>query len=170
MSAELAYEPNDLSALKWALGCVLASYTERFKHMTTQRPYFSRWVLCVEMLCFLGIPALGFVTIGTPPYYAPLPVTLFILSTALLGPVGLALAFKSVVLNRPVLSAPETWTLRILAGWAVVGFFLYMVFGHGTMDLEWWRGYALVALLPAFAAIHLLYLATISRRTGAALA
>jgi hypothetical protein len=167
MAAELAHIPDGSAALQWALGCVLASYSERIKHMTTVKPGLSREVLCVEMFCFFVTPVLGFIDVLTPPYYAPLGDTIFILSYALLGPVGLALAFKTVVLNRPALPNVGTWILGFLAAWALVGSLIYSIVRNGTMDLEWGRAYALIALFPAFAAAHLIYLSSRSRTVGA---
>jgi hypothetical protein len=166
MAAELAHIPDDAASLKWALGCVIASYSERIQHMTTVRPGLSRWVLCVEMLCFFAMPALGFFDELTPPYYAPLRATIFILSIALLGPVGLVVAFKTVVLNRPGLTTVAAWALRILAAWALLADLIYLLASNGAMQLDWWRGYILIALLPAFAAAHLIYLSTRSRPVG----
>ena len=170
MAAELAHIPDDPAALKWALGCVLASYSERIQHMTTVKPGLSRWVLFVEMLCFLAMPTLGFFDVLTPPYYAPLRVTVFILSIALLGPVALVVAFKTVVLNRPKLPAVAGWALRILAAWALLANLMYLLASNGAMQLDWWRGYMLVALLPALAAAHLIYLSTHSGTVGATMA
>jgi hypothetical protein len=127
-------------------------------------------VLCVEMLCFFVMPTLGFLDVLTPPYYAPLRVTVFILSIALLGPVGLAVAFRSVVLNRPALPAAAAWALRILAAWALLADLIYLLALNGAMSLDWWRGYILIALLPALAAAHLVYLSMQSKAVGATMA
>jgi hypothetical protein len=167
MAAELAHIPDDAAALKWAVGCVIASYSERIDDMSTSRPGLSRWVLCVEMFCFFIMPVLGFIDVLTPPYYTPLRDTVFILSVASLGPIGLAFAFKAVVLNRPALPRVGTWALGLLAGWALLAWLIYSVVRNGTMDLEWWRAYALVAVLPALAAAHLIYLSTRSKPFGA---
>jgi hypothetical protein len=170
MAAELAHIPDSAAALKWALGCVLASYSERIQDMTAVKPGLSRWVLCVEMFCFFVMPTLGFFDVLTPPYYTPWRVTVFILSLALLGPVGLAVAFKTVVLNRPQLPAVAAWALRILAAWALLADLAYLLARNGATDLDWWRGYILIALLPALAAAHLIYLSTRSRTVGATMA
>ena len=167
MAAEFEHIPSHLEALRWALGCVLASYSERIQHMATIKPGISRWVLCVEMVGFFSIPALGFVAMLTPPYYAPWREIIFILSIALLGPIGLIVAFKSVVLNRPALSSTGSWALGMLAAWALLADLVYLLARGGATQLDWWRGYILVALLPALGAIHLIYLATRSRKDGA---
>jgi hypothetical protein len=170
MAAELAHIPDEAASFEWALGCVIASYSERIQDMTSVRPGLSRWVVCVEMLCFFAMPALGFFDVLTPPYYAPLRATIFILSIALLGPVGLVVAFKTVVLNRPELPAVAAWALRILAAWALLADLIYLLASNGAMELDWWRGYLLVALLPALAAAHLIYLSSRSRTVGATMA
>jgi hypothetical protein len=170
MAAELAHIPDDDTALKWALGCVVASYSERIKDMTTVRPGLSRWVLCVEMFCFFAMPTLGFFDVLTPPYYAPLRVTAFILSIALLGPIGVVVAFRAVVLNRPKLPAVAAWALRILAAWALLADLMYLLAMNGATELDWWRGYILIALLPALAAAHLIYLSTQSKTVDATMA
>jgi hypothetical protein len=170
MAAEIAHIPDDAAALKWAVGCVVASYSERIEDMTTVRPGLSRWVLFVEMFCFLAMPTFGFFDVLTPPYYAPLRVTVFILSLALLGPVGLVVAFKTVVLNRPRLPTVAAWALRILAAWVLLADLMYLLALNGAMDLDWWRGYILIALLPALAVVHLVYLSARSGTDGATMA
>ena len=138
--------------------------------MATVRPGLSRRVLCVEMFCFFVMPTLGFFDVLTPPYYTPFRVTAFILSIALLGPVGLVVAFKAVVLNRPQLPAVVAWALRILAAWVLLADLMFLLASNGAMQLDWWRGYILVALLPALATAHLIYLSTQSKAVGATVA
>ena len=62
------------------------------------------------------------------------------------------------------------WALRILAAWALLADLIYLLALNRAMDLDWWRGYILVALLPALAAVHLIYLSTRSRTIGATMA
>jgi hypothetical protein len=159
--------PKSAAALQWALGCVLASYSERMRTMTTVRPPVSRWVLLVEMLAFFSFPTLGlFAVLANLATISGLDVA-WLFSVAILGPIGLAVGFKAVVLNRPSLSKPLTWALAVLAAWTLVAYLLYMFSRSGGTwtSLDWWRGYILIALLPALGTAHLIYLARSAKAT-----
>jgi hypothetical protein len=161
MAAEFDCIPSHAEALRWALGCVLASYSERIRTMSDFNPPVSRWVLCVEMLfCFTPL-SLCFLTILANLDRLSLSdreVALY-LSTALLGPVGFAIAFKAVVLNRPALSKAAHWVLVLLSIWTLLAYPLHVLAQSGGHALDWWREFVLIALLPALAAAHLIYLA-----------
>jgi hypothetical protein len=165
MAAELDHIPKSAAALQWALGCVLASYSERMRTMTIVRPPVSRWVLLVEMLAFFSFPTLGlFAVLANLATISGLDVA-WLFSVAILGPIGLVVGFKAVVLNRPSLSKPLTWALTVLAAWTLVAYLLYMLSRSGGTSLDWWRGYILIALLPAVGTAHLIYLARSARAT-----
>jgi hypothetical protein len=168
MAAELDHIPKSAAALQWALGCVLASYSERMRTMTTIRPPVSRWVLLVEMLAFFSFPTLGlFAVLANLATISGLDVV-WLVSVATLGPIGLAVSFKAIVLNRPSLSKLFTWALAVLAAWTVVAYLLYMLSRSGGTwtSLDWWRGYILIALLPALGTAHLIYLARSANAAG----
>jgi hypothetical protein len=73
-----------------------------------------------------------------------------------LGPIGLVLAFKAIVLGRPALSKT---TLAIL-GAAVLATVVEaaVVFVTRPHSLETWQAYVLLAALPVLGAAHLIWL------------
>jgi hypothetical protein len=159
MAAEFDYIPKSAAALQWALGCVLASYSERIRIMTTVRPPVSRWVLILEMLfCFTPITLTFFAIVANFTRFQPMESFLF-LSVAALGPVGLAVAFRTIFLNRPSLPKVASWALCALAVWTLLAYSLHVLAESGGAALDWWREFVLIALLPALASVHLIYLA-----------
>jgi hypothetical protein len=126
----------------------------------------SRVALTLEMLlCFLAPTALlgGLATL-VPAGYSPfwgMPMSALLLTTSLVGPVGLFLAFKFVVLERRQMSRDVTRVLGASAGWAFVGntFFALSVASPGY-EL---RVIILYALLPVLGAAHLTYMASRDR-------
>jgi len=123
----------------------------------------SRVVLTLEMLlCFL-IPTqallAAFVAIALPPFtpFWSTPLSALLLTTSLIGPVGLFLAFKSIVLEQRQMSKGLAVGFCGLAGWTFVGnaFFVLSIASPGY-EL---RGVFLMALLPLVGAVHLVYLA-----------
>jgi hypothetical protein len=169
MSSEIRHISADAAAFKWALGCVFASYRERIKAMTFAGPPVSRWILALEMLvCFTPL-ALGFFEIVG--YYALLPLRddVIIVSASALGPVGLAVAFKTIVLNRPSLSRSATWVFAMLAIWTLLAFTLPRM-ADGRSLLGWWRELTLVGILPTLATAHLIVLSGTKPLLGAPVA
>jgi hypothetical protein len=175
MRSELEYVPQGLPALRWSIGCLFATYRERATIMqmgTLQTTKISRVALTLEMLlCFLqptGAGLLGLFTTplfaGHPPFGAPISVLL--VTTSFVGPLGLFLAFKFIVLAQRWMSKRITAVLCALAAWTFVGntFFVLSVASRG-FEL---RAFVLLALLPVVGAAHLVYLANTGRRELAA--
>ena len=163
MAAEFDHIPGNAEALRWALGCVLASYAERIRIMSDVSLPVSRWVLCSEMLfCFTPLTLCFLTILAYWERLSGLEAAIY-LSTALLGPIGFAIAFKSIVLNRPALSKAGYWILCILATWTLLAYPLHVLANSGGHALDWWREFVLIALLPALAATHLIYLARSSK-------
>jgi hypothetical protein len=159
--SEVHHVPGDQAALSWALGCVLASYIERMRTMTAGNQPISRWVLVVEMLCFFTpLTLLCFAIIGYLDLMTKQQAILS-LTVAAAGPVGLVVAFRTVVLNRPSLTKSAIAVLAVLAAWTMVGYSLQLA-SQGGVDHWWrfWREFVLIALLPAVGIAHLIYLAT----------
>lgn len=167
MRNELEYVPQGFGAIRWSIGCLFASYKERAMVMeigSIKTTRISRVVLTLEMLlCFLvptqSLLALFFIADYVPFWSTALAVLL--LSTSLVGPLGLYLAFKSIVLERRQMSRSVMLLFCVLAGWTFFGntFFVLSVTSPGY-EL---RGIILMALLPAAGAAHLVYMANTDR-------
>ena len=158
MRSELEYVPQGFAALRWSIGCLFAGYMKRAEIMeigSLKTARISWVVLTLEMLlCFLVPTAALFgaiVTIvlaGYPRFWST-PLSALLL-TSLVGPLGLSLAFKSIVLERPQMSKMISLVLRATAAWTFVGntFFVLTVASPGYQL----RGIILMALLPVVGA------------------
>jgi hypothetical protein len=126
--------------------------------MTHTAPQLSRWVLTLEMLlCFVPLTLLFFTIAWYSAKFRALD-NFGYLSVAALGPVGFIVAFRAIVLNRPSLPRPAIIALCALAIWTPVAYTLH-VLGESGSVLGQWREVILVGLLPALAAVHLVFLA-----------
>lgn len=157
MRNELQYISSDFAALQWALGVLFASCLERIRVMNAESFRLPRWLLSLEMLlCFVPLTFFAAVLVVVlvrglmPPGFAFLN-----LSAAAVGPVGLAVAFRMIVLGRIALGKGTIFALGLLAAWTVVAFSSLPIRGNGPIG-EWWREYILIALLPAAGAAHLM--------------
>ena len=127
----------------------------------------SRVVLSLEMLlCFL--PPTGpllavLVVIGLAGFSPPwgTPMSALLLTTSLVGPLGLFLAFKSIVLEQRQMSKRITLVFCALAGWTFVAN-TYFVLSVASPGYEF-RGIMLMALLPVVGTAHLVYMANTER-------
>jgi hypothetical protein len=162
---EVHYITGNNTAFMWALGCVFASYIERMRTMTGSDLRISRWVLVVEMLCFFTPLTMLCFTVFAYLDRLTVQQILLSLSVAVTGPVGLVVAFKSIVLNRPSLAKSAMTALGILAVWTLLGYSLQLL-SQGGVDHWWrfWREFVLIALLPAIGNAHLIFLASRSTR------
>jgi hypothetical protein len=158
MRNEVHHISGNRAALKWALGCVFASYTERMRTMIASNPRISRWVLVLEMLfCFTPLTWLCLATFANLGRMQG-KTGIFALTVAAAGPIGLIVAFKVVVLNRPSLTKFAMAALCLLAAWTMFAYSLQILAEAEPGQL--WREFVLIALLPALGVAHLLYLAT----------
>jgi len=145
------------AALRWALGCVLTSYSERLRSMKIANPVVSRWVLALEMLvCFTPLTLLCLAVIANLGRMQGAGV--LYLSVAAVGPIGLMVAFKTVVLNRPAINRFIAVALCIMATWTVLAYSLSILAHSGGSAGDWWREFVLIALLPALGIAHLVLL------------
>lgn len=158
MNHEVQHISGNHAALGWALGCVVASYTERLKAMSGSDVRISRWVLVLEMLCCF-IP-LTFLFIETVVNFGRLGwrIAIVALTATMIGPLGLLTAFKIVVLNRPSLTKLATVALCTITAWTAVVVSLYDL-SQGKPNADWWQSFVLIAVLPVLGIAHLLYLA-----------
>jgi hypothetical protein len=166
MRNEVQHISNNHAALKWALGCVFASYRERLRTMIARNPRISRWVLVLEMLvCFTPLTWLCLATFANLGRMDG-KTGMVALTVAAAGPIGLVVAFKVVVLNRPSLTKLAMAALCILAAWTGLTYSLQLL--AEPEPASHWREFVLIALLPALGIAHLLYLASRPRNELAA--
>jgi hypothetical protein len=158
MRNEVHHISGNHAALKWALGCLFASYTERMRTMIASNPRISRWVLVLEMLfCFTPLTWLCLATFANLGRMEG-KTAMVALTVAAAGPIGLIVAIKVVVLNRPSLTKFAMAALCILAAWTGFAYCLQIL--TEAEPASHWREFVLIALLPALGIAHLLYLAT----------
>jgi len=178
MQGEILHISNGWAALGWAAGCVLASYRERSGTMQMGTLRASRWVLGLEMImCFLWLTWMfgALASRGVYGFAGPLPIdTWFItmLFSTVLGPLGLVVAFKSIVLERPRLSRLTKVALFVPAAWTFLAFGTQLVTrgwlaGSNDRPLEALGLFILFAALPALGVAHLVYLSEARARTAA---
>jgi hypothetical protein len=158
MYNEVHHIAGSRAALAWAFGCVLAGYTERMRIMISSNPKISRWVLILEMaFCFTPLTLVCFAVLANLGLFRGTE-GIVALTVTMAGPVGLIIAFRVVVLNRPLLTRLALAGLCTLAAWVVLAYSLDLLPGGPSGGQ--WRDFILVALLPALGFAHLLYLAT----------
>lgn len=116
-----------------------------------------RWLLSMEMLlCFVPLTFFTVVLIVASLNGAmPIQTAVLNLSAAVVGPIGLLVAFRMIVLRRPTISRSLSVLLCLLAAWTLLAFALLAVGGSGSVS-EWWREFVLIALLPAIGCVHLI--------------
>ena len=167
MRSELEYVPQGFAGFRWSIGCLFASYLERAKIVEFGSLKTTRIVLTLEMLlCFLLPTAallgllLAIVLVEYPSFWGT-RMSALLLTTSFVGPLGLFLAFKSIVLEQRQMSRSIALAFCALAGWTFVGntFFVLSVASPGY-EL---RGIILLALLPVAGAAHLIYMANTER-------
>ena len=131
----------------------------------------SRWVLGLEMImCFWWLTWMfgALVTRGFYGFAGPLPMDAWffeMLLATVAGPIGLIVAFKSIVLGRPVLNRTTMAVLCVPVAWTVIAYGAeFVTRGHGVLDAL--GLIILFALLPALGVAHLVYLSrSESRKT-----
>lgn len=158
MRAELHYISSDYVALRWALGLFLASCLERVRIVNAERPGLPRWLLSLEMLlCFAPLTFFTVVLVVVLlKGIMPTQTALLSLSATAVGPIGLAIAFRMIVLGPIALGRGTILALGILAAWTLFAFTSSLAVGGSGPIVEWWREYVLIALLPAVGAAHLM--------------
>jgi hypothetical protein len=170
MLHELHYLPRADTAIRWALGCVLAGYIDRINTMNRSLKRVSRWVLSLEaLLCFgpvtwLCVAVLSSLVKGA---WSAADALLYV-SATLIGPMGLAIAVRTALLKQTVGRA-ATAAMCVLASWTFLAYSGLIVRNEGGLSSDGWRSFVLIALLPALASAHLLYLAHETRRERAAI-
>lgn len=126
--------------------------------MIGSNPRISRWILVLEMLCcFTPLTLLCIAVLANLGRMQGM-AGILALTVAAAGPIGLIVAFKVVLLNRPSLTKFAMAGLCILAAWTGLAYFLHIL-AEGE-PARAWREFVLIALLPALGIVHLLYLST----------
>lgn len=162
---EIEHLPDDRAALRWSLGCLLAGYKERMHAMNMRHLQVSGWLLGIEMLlCFAPMSFLGLAVIpATITGNMPLTDALIYLSIAAVGPVGLIVAFRTIVLRRPAPGNPVLIAMCVFAALPIIAFELQSIGGLEALGQSW-REAVLLAILPAAGVAHLIYIARRSTR------
>jgi len=162
MRNELGQFKSGREALRWAAGCVVAGYYERFRVMKIGTSTVSRAILVLEMLlCFAPLTWLCvFVVANLHRMQGDglLGEGLLDLSLAALGPIGLIVAFRTIFLDRPSLNRFAALALCVIATWTLLAYSLHVLAAAGGSAGDWWREFVLIALLPAVGIAHLSYL------------
>ncbi len=157
MTNELDYLSPDTGAIRWALGCIFVCYSERIHAMIRSLESFPRWMLALEMLiCFLPL-TLVFITVvlaGAHGAYT-LQAWLLYCSGAVLGPLGLVAAFRSIFLAPGGMSRATIAGLCLVVAWTLAAYTSQILtFGQSHLS-DWWREFVIIAVLPTLAVLHL---------------
>lgn len=162
MINELDYLPPDLSAVRWALGCIFVSYSQRMHAMIRSLQSLPRWLLGLEMLvCFLPLTLLfsSVILTGLRGGF-DLQVCLLYCSGAVLGPLGLLAALRAMFFKSGGISRAAIAGLCLLTAWTLAAYSAQILtFGQSHLS-DWWREFVIIAVLPAFAVIHLVFINT----------
>jgi hypothetical protein len=157
ISNELDYLSPGMCAVRWALGCVLVCYSERIYTMIRSLGSLPRWTLVLEMLmCFTPLTLVfsNVVLTGVHGGFTPLTFLLYG-SGSVLGPLGLAAAFRSIFSVPGGMSRAAIAGLCLLSVWTLAAYTLQLVtFGQSNLS-DWWREFVIIAVLPGLAILHL---------------
>ena len=156
MVYELEQVPRGMQRLQWALGCVLAIYQERVRHMKGSILHLPRWLLALEMLvCFVPLTWL-FLAVLVMTSRGAMPPAWGIVcgSAAVIGPLGLLVTVRTSLARTRGLRRPAGIVLDLLAAWTLIAY-TGLILHDGNPIASWWRDYVLIAVLPAVAVAHL---------------
>jgi hypothetical protein len=157
MINELDYLSPDMSAVGWALGCIVVCYSERIRTMIRPFESLPRWILVLEVLvCFLPLALLFFAVLQTGTHGGfTRQAFLLYCSGTVLGPVGLAAGFRSIFFKDRRMSRAALTGLCLLAAWTLAAYSAQILtFGQSHLS-DWWREFVIIAVLPTIAVIHL---------------
>jgi hypothetical protein len=165
MMSEVDHLPSAGAAIRWAVGCVIAGYIERISMSRSSR-HLSRWVLSLEMLlCFVPVTCLFEAVMSSSIRVMVSPqTTLLFLSATVIGPIGLAIATKTVVFRR-ALGRMTGAALCVLALWTFASYLALSLRNPAALSADW-RDVVLIAVLPGLAAAHLTLMASDAPRSS----
>lgn len=160
MLNELDYLSPDMSAVGWALGCILVCYSERIRAMVRSLESLPRWVLVLEMVvCFLPLTLLFSAVVQRGLHGGfTLQAGLLYGSATILGPLGFAAALRSIFSNSGGMSRATIAGLCLLAAWTLAAYSTQILtFGQSHLS-DWWREFVLIAVLPVLAVLHIVFI------------
>jgi hypothetical protein len=168
MIAEVDNLPSAGAALRWAIGCVFAGYIERMRTMTHPIGHVARWVLSLEMLiCFVPVTFLFVaVILSAMRGVWSIQTSLLYASATIVGPIGLVISVRSLVLKKAV-GRTTSIALCLLAAWTFVSYLALVLSNQSTRPSDWWQIFVLIAFLPALAVAHLAFIAAEVRKSRA---
>lgn len=157
MRAELAYIDGRGATIRWALGCAITCYTERFQAMNRSHMQISSWLFGIEsLICFGPLTLLWSFAILHLGLLEPIVLPAIVLAT--LAPIGLVLALRCAALrrspNRKVAFALTTGFLVLGALQIIATVSQAPIPGTFWFDFEW-RVAVLISALPALCSWHL---------------
>jgi uncharacterized membrane protein YsdA (DUF1294 family) len=135
--------------------------------MNSKRPPLPPWLLSMEMLlCFVPLTFFTVVLVVASINRAmPIPAALLNLSATAVGPIGLLVAFRMIILKQTKIRRFVSVLLCLLAGWTLLAFALLGAGGSNSIS-EWWREFVLIALLPAMGCVHLVLMSSYSTKSS----
>lgn len=165
MINEMDYLSPDKSAVGWAFGCLFVGYSERMRFMIRSFESLPRWMLVLEMLvCFLPATLL-FATVILTGLHGGFTLRdgLLYCAGTILGPLGLAAALRSIFLKPGGMNRAVIAGLCVLAVWTMAAYAAQILtFGQSHLS-DWWRDIVIIAVLPALAVLHLVFINSHSR-------
>lgn len=174
---ELWHLPSDEGALSWAVGCVFVSYSVRARALLRGSLRWPRWLILLEISICLGPVTAYFVLISLSTlqgYVLFLPTQgltqlqegLMFGSAALIGPVGLLVAGKTLFSKTPGQGRLMTGVLGMLAAWALTA--CVALFGYLHVQLAAWAAMYFLpfVLLPALGVAHITWLGSTRYRAA----
>lgn len=153
MSHELDHIGDALGALRWALGCTMASYLVRIDHMMRIGFDVSRWLLNLEVLVCLGPLTLLWLAAMYVVLIDGATATSIVVPTIIgtLGPFSLLLALRVSILGRPV---PSAWFVILAVSFVALAA-IQLIKPAAAWFAFQWRVWMLSSILPAIACAHL---------------
>ena len=158
MQVEIDYIDNPNRALSWAFGCVIASYTERLRIMTTSTLRVSKWLLATEVLvCFGPLTVVWLIGVFSAQQFLGRLDILVDLAFSSLAPVAFLLSLRFLTTNK---TPPSAFYLTLAIAFAARALLM-------LADLRWrdaplflwgdanWQSFILFAALPALCCLHL---------------
>lgn len=169
MISEVNHLPSSGAAIRWAMGCIVAGYVERMRTMNHPIGHVARWVLSLEMLiCFVPVTFLFVaVILSAVRGVWSIQTSLLYASATLIGPIGLVISLRSLVLGQAV-GRTTSIALCLLAAWTFVSYLSLVLSNHSSRPTEWWQIFVLIAFLPALAVAHLAFIAARARKSRGA--
>ncbi len=158
MRRELEQIEEPSTSLKWALGCVVASYSERVNAMNRGDLRISGWVLGFEsMTCFGPLTLLWIASLFNMNRLIYEPGIVFVVALSTVAPFSLLLSLLFITTGRRI---NPKWHIAFMCGFAVFGI-LQVISRIGSQGprFTWFTADAGLVLLfwvlPALCSLHL---------------